>query len=126
MQNGAAVEQMVAVERQMQDLLTRMQGVNQSIAAQHLEATNSKSMHLLPRLAKASFGRDASQQPAEWPAKLDFSFLHQKVIATHSSVAFPAVIHISLHSRHHGVAFIWPQRGFRELAAVVALLDKQL
>ena len=78
-QKGAAAEQMLAVERQMQDLLTRMQGVNQSIAAQHLEATSSSGMYLFLRPANAGFGPNASRQPAEWPAKLDFSFLNQKV-----------------------------------------------
>ena len=81
MPTGAAAEQMGAIERQMQDLLTRMQGVNQSIAAQHTEAASNHGMLLFHKPAKSSTGLKPFQQTAGWPAKLDFSFLHQKVAA---------------------------------------------
>ncbi len=77
MQTGAAAEQMLAIDKQMQELLEKMQRHNQLIGAQHLDTERAHKVHLFHRQAKPANGPAGMSDSAEWPAKIDFSMFNQ-------------------------------------------------
>ena len=68
---GAASDQMLAIDKQMQDLLAKMQRHNQLIAAQHLDVQKRHEVRLFHKKTTPAIG--SMTDSAGWPVKIDFS-----------------------------------------------------
>ena len=73
LQLGAAAEQMQAIDRQMQELLDRMQSHNRLIDTQHLAVENAHRVQLFHKSTRVADGLAGMQKLLEWPTKIDFS-----------------------------------------------------
>ena len=68
---------MQAIDKQMQDLLEKMQRHNQLVGAQHLRIETSQKVHFFHKPAQAADRIATAQKPLEWPHKIDFSLFDQ-------------------------------------------------
>ena len=73
LQTGAAADQMFAIDKQMQELLGKMQRHNQLIAAQHLDIEKRHEVRLFHKQTTPANAVGSMTDSAGWPAKIDFS-----------------------------------------------------
>jgi len=72
LQTGAAADQMLAIDKQMQELLGRMQRHNQLIAAQHLDIEKRHEVRLIHKQTTSANAVGSMTDSAGWPAKINF------------------------------------------------------
>ncbi|KAL0031101.1 hypothetical protein WJX77_003837 [Trebouxia sp. C0004] len=73
LQTGAAADQMLAIDKQMQELLGRMQRHNQLIAAQHQDTEKRHEVRLFHKQTISANSVGSMTDSARWPVKIDFS-----------------------------------------------------
>ncbi len=73
LQTGAAADQMLAIDKQMQELLGKLQRHNQLIAAQHLDIEKRHEVRLFHKQTTSANAVGSMSDSAGWPAKIDFS-----------------------------------------------------
>ena len=73
LQTGAAADQMLAIDKQMQELLGKMQRHNQLIAAQHLDIEKRHEVRLFHKQTTSASAAGRVSDSARWPAKIDLS-----------------------------------------------------
>lgn len=88
LQTGAAAEQMLAIDKQMQELLDKMQRHNQLIGAQHMGIEKAQQVHLFHKTAMSAAGLGSSPDTAAWPAKIDFSLFSKVIVVAQSQFYF--------------------------------------
>ena len=77
---------MLAIDKQMQELLGKMQRHNQLIAAQHLDIEKRHEVRLFHKQTMSANAAGSVSDSARWPTKIDFSL-------------FDKVTHVNLRSR---------------------------
>ena len=84
MQTGVASDQMIAIDKQMEALLEKMQRHNQCVGAQHHDFGNTHKARLFHKLPKLADQLGSMRNSAAWPAKINLS-LFNKVTSSCSS-----------------------------------------
>ena len=77
LQTGAAADQMLAIDKQMQELLGKMQHHNQLIAAQHLDIEKPHEVRLSHKKTTSANAVGGRSDNAGWPAKIDLSLFNK-------------------------------------------------